>query len=286
MTDTLRPPPSARAEREIDRYHDIPHIDTAPPGTSMFRRRIRLVNIDASCTVGELEDDCHHFRVELRHDGATIISAAGHYLRGPWTTCQAAGEPLRSIEGHPLRPQASAIGSYTEARDNCTHLFDLTGLAMAQACRTQSERQYDMLVTDMQGPPSFAQEAVIWRDGVEVVRWQLEQREVVAPDAWAGIPLRNKFIRWAEERLDPDTAEAAVALRRVIDISMSRMGDLDRFDRADGVTGGPGTTMMGRCMTYSPQNVAIALRVKGSARSWHDHGHLMLADMHLREDRR
>ena len=107
---------------------------------------------------------------------------------------------------------------------------------MAQSLPPAGERQYDMLVTDMQDPPSFAQEAVIWCDGAEIVRWQLEQREVVAPAAWAGAPLRNKFIRWAEERLDPDTAEAAVALRRVIDIAMSRIGDLDRFDRADGVT--------------------------------------------------
>jgi hypothetical protein len=159
-------------------------------------------------------------------------------------------------------------------------LFDLTGLAMAQAFRPERQRQYDMLVTDMQGPPSFEQQAVIWRDGHEIVRWELEQREVVAPAAWAGAPLRNKFIKWAEERLDADTAEAAIALRRVIDIAMSRMGDLDRFDRAEGVTS---STMMGRCMTYSPQNVAVALRVKGSARSWQDHGHLMLADMHLRE---
>jgi hypothetical protein len=151
---------------------------------------------------------------------------------------------------------------------------------MAQAFRPQAERQYDLLVTDMQGPPAFAQQAVIWCDGTEVVRWELEQREIVAPAAWAGAPLRNKFIRWAEERLDPDTAEAVIALRRVIDISMSRIGDLDRFDRAEVVTG---SVMMGRCMTYSPQNVAVALRVKGSARSWHDHGHLMLADMHLRE---
>ena len=216
MTDTLQPPPSARADQVIDRYRDIPHIDASPPGTSLFRRRIRLVNVDSSYTVGELEDDCHHFRVELRHDRSTIVSAAGQYLRGPWTTCREAGEPLRAIEGRPMRPHASAIGGYADARDNCTHLFDLTGLAMAQALRPA------------------------------------------------------------------DTAETAIALRRVIDISMSRMGDLDRFDRAEGVTT---RVMMGRCMTYSPQNVAVALRVKGSARSWEHHGHLMLADMHLREPR-
>ena len=36
-----------------------------------------------------------------------------------------------------------------------------------------------MLVTDMQEPPSLAQEAVIWCDGDEIVRWELEQREIV-----------------------------------------------------------------------------------------------------------
>jgi hypothetical protein len=280
MADALHPPPSARVEQEIDRYRDIPHVEAAPPGTSMFWRRIRLVNIDSTITVGELEDDCHHFRVELHHDGATIIAAEGQYLRGPWTTCGKAGEPLRAIEGHPLRPRASAIGAYADARANCTHLFDLTGLAMAQSFRETAQRQYDMVVTDMQDPPSLAQEAVIWRDGDEIVRWELEQREVVRPAAWAGAPLRHKFIRWAEERLDPDTAEAAIALRRVIDISMSRTGNLDRFDRAEGVTS---SVMMGRCMTYSPQHVAVAVRVKGSARNWQHHGHLLLADMHLRD---
>ena len=281
MTDTLRPPPSARADHEIDRYHDVPHIEVAPPGTSMFRRRIRLVNVDSTCTVGELEDDCHHFRVELHHDGARIIAADGHHFRGPWTTCRHAPEPLRAIEGQPMRANASALGDYTDPRANCTHLFDLTGLAMAHSFRPEPERQYDMLVTDMTGP-TLAQEAVIWRDGEEIVRWQLEQREVVAPPEWAGAPLRNKFIRWAGERLDADTAEAAIALRRVIDIAMSRIADLDHVETAASITS---TDMMGRCMTYSPQHISVALRVKGSARSWEHHGHLLLSDMHLRQRR-
>jgi hypothetical protein len=280
MADVSYPPPSARAEHEIDRYRDIPHVDTAPPGTSMFCRRIRLINVDSNYTVGELEDDCHHFRIDLRHDGSTIVSAEGRYFRGPWTTCAKAGEPLRAIEGHPMRPVASAIGAYSDARANCTHLFDLTGLAMAHAFRAEEQRQYDMIVTDMQAPPSLTQDATIWRDGNEIVHWQLEQREVIGPAAWAGAPLRNKFIKWAEERLDADTAEAAIALRRVIDIAMSRTGNLDRFDRAEGVTS---SVMMGRCMTYSPQHVAVAVRVKGSARNWEHHGHLLLADMHLRD---
>jgi hypothetical protein len=75
MTDTLRPPPSARAEQVIDRYRDIPHR-RRPAEYEPFRRRIRLINVNASCTVGELEDDCR-FRVKRRHDPAD-----GQYLRG------------------------------------------------------------------------------------------------------------------------------------------------------------------------------------------------------------
>lgn len=280
MSDASHPPPSARADQAFDRYRDIPHVETAPPGTSMFRRRIRLINVDSTHTVGELEDDCHHFRIELGHDGSTIVSADGQYFRGPWTTCAKAGDPLRAIEGNPLRANASAIGEYTNARDNCTHMFDLAGLAMAHACRSSAQRQYDIVVTDMQEPPLLAQEAVIWRDGEEILRWELEQREIVRPPEWAGAPLRNKFIRWAEERLDSDEAEAAIALRRLIDIAMSRTADLDQFDRADGMMS---SLLMGRCMTYSPQNISIAVRIKGSTRNWEHHGHLLLADMHLRD---
>jgi hypothetical protein len=278
MTDTLRPPPSARTDHQFDRLHEIPHIEVAPPGTSLFRRRIRIVNVDSTTAVGELEDDCHHFRIELHHDSRTIITADGHHLRGPWSTCRHAPDPLRAIEGRPLQTRAAALGEYTDARANCTHLFDLAGLTMAHAARGGSERQYDMIVTDPRGPTS-AQEAVIWRDGDEIARWQLEQREIVAPADWAGAPLRNKFISWAEDRFEPDTAEAVIALRRIIDIALSRMADLDRIERAADVTT---VQMMGRCMTYSPEHIAVALRVKGSARSWEHHGHLMLADMHLR----
>jgi hypothetical protein len=278
MTDPLPAPPSARVDQPFDRFHDVPHIDTAPPGTSLFRRRIRLVNVDAGRTIGELEDDCHHFRIDLRHDGNRIERADGTYMRGPWTTCALAGEPLRAVEGRPLAARASAIGDYADARANCTHMFDLTGLAMAQARRAVRERQYDLVVTDWQGP-SLQQSATIWRDGETIVHWDLEQREVSGPADWVGAPLRNKFIRWAEDHFDADIAEAAIALRRVIDIAVSRTGDLDRFERAEGMTS---SVMMGRCMTYSPQYVPLAIRVKGSARNWEHHAPLMLADMHLR----
>lgn len=278
MAPRFDPPPSARLEREVDRWADVPDITTAPYGTSLFRRRIRLVNLTPERTAGELEDDCHHFRVDLHHDGSVIERVDGRYFRGPWSTCATAPSPLRAIEGRPLTERGSDVGRYTDPRANCTHLFDLTALAVTHAARRAArERQYDMVVTDTK---DSEQHAMLWRDGAPVLHWVLRDREIAEPGEWAGAPLRSKFIPWVEARHDADMAEAAIALRRIVDISMSRTGDLDRFNHATEMAN---TGLMGRCLTYTAENIPIAVRVKGSARNWEQHGHLMLADMHLRD---
>lgn len=276
-------PVAAIAERIIDRYRDVPDVSLAPPGTSMFCRRIRLVNESPTHAAGELEDDCHHFRVDLHHDGTIIERAIGTFMRGPWTTCAKSPEPLRAIEGKPLTARTSEVGRYTDARQNCTHQFDLAALAVAHATRLhERERQYDMAITDMTGE-ECEQSAALWRNGEVIVRWKLRNRELTAPPEWVGAPLRVKFIPWAESRFEPDYAEAVIALRRVLDIAMSRIGNLDRFDDAASMDG---TMMMGRCMTYTDENIPIAIRLKGSARNWEHHREFMLADMHLRGVRR
>src|SRR5688572_16745517 len=52
----------------------------------------------------------------------------GRAHRFPWTTCAAAVDPLRALEGTPLSTDATAAGAWTDPRANCTHLFDLAGL--------------------------------------------------------------------------------------------------------------------------------------------------------------
>ena len=65
----------------------------APPETGTLARSaagtlevvpwVRVVNLSPTHTAGELEDDFHHFRVDLTHDGTTIVKADGQYFRGP-----------------------------------------------------------------------------------------------------------------------------------------------------------------------------------------------------------
>lgn len=270
-------PPFARADRELDRTIAPCAYDT-PYGEGLYRRRIRLVNLAPTHAAGELEDDFHHFRVDLRHDGTTILEARGRYLRGPWTVCANAPEPLRAIESRPLTRSSTGIGAYTAARANCTHLFDLAGLVVAHATRADAERVYDVEITDPVGEEQSSR-ATMWRDGAVVLEWQLERFEIVAPKQWAAAPLRSGFIAWAEQNLDADTCEAAIALRRVIDIAIGRGGNLD-------LVSGPADVldiMEGKCQAFLPGNVEIGRRNVGSARHFRDHPELLLADMHLRD---
>jgi Protein of unknown function (DUF2889) len=271
------PPPSGHADAPVDRFVTPVAYET-PYGKGIFRRRLRLVNLTPTHTAGELEDDFHHFRVDLHHDGATIERADGQFFRGPWTVCAEAPDPLRAIEGRPLTRSSTGIGAYTAARDNCTHLFDLAGLVVAHAARAEATRQYDIELTDPSGP-ARASRGTIWRNGELVLEWQIEDSEIVSPPPWPDAPLRRGFIGWAEANLGEDEAEAAIALRRIIDIAIGRGGNLDLLDTAVQV----GDVMMGKCQAFSPAKIELGVRNRGSARDFKQHAELLLADMHLRD---
>jgi hypothetical protein len=276
MSDRPAPiyaPSGAPVDRRI-----APRAFDTPYGEGLYRRRIRLVNLAADRAAGELEDDFHHFRAEIRHDGATILAAEGTELRSPWSTCAFATEPLRAIEGHPIARSSTAIGRYAAARVNCTHLFDLAGLVVAHAARAQTERRYDIELTDPTGSRGTCR-ASMWRDGALVLEWAIAEGEIAGPAPWAGAPLRNGFIAWAEQRCDRDLAEAAIALRRIIDIARGRSADLDALDNAAAAS----DRMMGKCHTYSPATVDIAVRNRGSARHFAGHPELLLTDMEVRD---
>ena len=59
-----------------------------------FRRRIRIVGLDAHTVWGGLEDDFHHFEIRLAHDTTTVTDIAMEALRWPWATCPDAGANL------------------------------------------------------------------------------------------------------------------------------------------------------------------------------------------------
>lgn len=244
--------------------------------TGSYRRRIRAVMASPGVVEGGLEDDFHHFTVRLSHDGVLVTSVEAHAHRWPWTTCPDAAMPLRALEGMELSPRCLAVGTHADPKQNCTHMFDLAGLAVAHAARggpVGTTRQYDIEIpaAAQSGSPTKVR---CWRDGQLVHEWTLEGRSCVSPEPFASAPWRGGFLRWADETLDVDQAESAIVLRRACDIGMGRGMDLDAVDRADEME----ALMLGVCYTMQPAQIRVALRNKATIRDFDADPEALLAD--------
>jgi hypothetical protein len=51
-----------------------------------FRRRFRITPTPGS-VCSEVEDDFHHMRVTIAHDGVVARTVKASLLRAPWSTC-------------------------------------------------------------------------------------------------------------------------------------------------------------------------------------------------------
>ena len=240
-----------------------------PYGKGVFRRHIRLVAHDGVVSA-ELEDDFHHVRVRLEHDGERVVRCRGEALRIPWTTCPAAAAALTGLDGMPLVGSLLAVGRHTNQRLHCTHLFDTASLAVVHAALRREEREYRIGIPDRCGGRT---EARIARDGETIVAWTIEDQIITAPEPFAARPLfGGGLAQWAEHALDAETAEACLLLQRCCVISMGRMFDMDQVEHAGALPQSP----MGLCYTFQPERIGDALRNVGTSRDFSDRPHDLL----------
>jgi Protein of unknown function (DUF2889) len=223
-----------------------------------YRRRIELLTPSPSAVTGELEDSFHHFRVSLAHEGGRVTAVDGEAVRHPWSTCPDALAPLRALIGAPITADATAHGAHADARTTCTHWFDLAGLAMAQAGAGRTERRYAMTVGERDGAGRTV--AHLERDGSPVLQWDVDGTSVLGPEPFTGQAMGRGFLAWANATLDPETAEAAIVLRRGCRTSLGLLMDLDDYETAAEV----GHNLANTCHTFSTSVMGVALRMKGS----------------------
>jgi hypothetical protein len=239
-------------------------------GRGSYRRRI-LLRAESRRVTGDLEDDFHRFRVHVEHDGERIVRAEGEALRFPWTSCPGALVPLARLEGMGLLPSSRAAHEHTDPRAQCTHLFDLAGLAIASAARGTGTREYEIEVPDR---VEARTRAVLRRDGQPFLHWEIERSRIVAPEPFEGRSMGAGFLAWVQQALEPDVAEAALVLHRTCSISLGRLYDMDAVEgpSAFGVMAG------GACYTFSPGTMEQARRVVASARDVSRSPEALLAD--------
>lgn len=232
-------------------------------GDGLYRRRIRLSHQDAH-VLGELEDDCHGFRVRVGHDGDKVTAVTGDTPRIPMNTCAGAISPLQALVGIPLDTPAPDIVARVNPRSNCTHLYDLSLLAMAHASQDKAVREYDVEVHDRPrgGGPARAEVAL---DGVAMHRWMLDWTDIVEPAAWHGRPVLNGFSAWANEAFEGLEREAAFVLSKGVFVAFSRIYDMSA---SAGQSALEHESMLGACYSYSEGVVEHAVRRHDSVRDF------------------
>jgi hypothetical protein len=242
----------------VDRDISI-ELEAAFDSAPRFKRAVRLESRKGEVEA-EIEDDFHHFGVLLRHDGAEVTDVEAWAERFPWATCGGAAIAAKGFVGALLRPDPTWLYRHADAHLHCTHIFELTALALAQAAAGPGVRLYEAEVTD---PVEGGRRARIWRDGALLMSCDLEGDVIIAPASLAG---RSVFSFRSHELsgLGRDQAELFLLLRRVSSASRGRRQDLD----AIGHLGRLPQTL--RCYSSRPEQVAGAVRIQGATRDWSD----------------
>lgn len=229
-------------------------------GTGVFRRRVRIRAAARQVDV-EIEDSNHAFRLVLRHDRAHVTALEPDYVRYPFTTCPGSADGLARLVGLPL-DEAPDVRRRLETRSNCTHLVDMTALALAHVRDDGLQRLYDIAVDDEREGRTRARIAC---DGEPVHDWTVMRHAITEPAALAGRPMMQGFHAWARETFTGMPLEAAFALQRGYFVAQARRYDTSPErdhpalgdDMPDGV-----------CHSYSAPVVQHALRIEGSKRDF------------------
>lgn len=237
---------------------------SADYGSGIYRRRIRLAGAPGVVR-GEMEDNLHGMRCTIFHEGGQITDVQSESLRVPFDTCGGASQPLRALIGAAMTLDERELGHRAGVRRNCTHLLDLALLAIAQARRGESERQYDVAVTDeTESTPSLAS---VRLNGVLVHEWQIREAVFVEPAQWAGQLVLQGFAKWAGASFEGDELEAARVLQKGYFVACARRYNVAALD---GLPAIEETTMLGSCHSYSAGVVEQARRNHHTVRDFTD----------------
>lgn len=225
-----------------------------PKPWGSYRRAVRIMSCGAVVRA-EMEDDVHHFTLELAHADGIVATVTGEAIRTPWSICPGALARLSDLEGKPLDDLIAL--SANDRAQQCMHLFDLALLAARHAVKSDFATIYRVDGDFDHTPPRMR----LWRAGEEVLAWSIID-QCIAGSQYDGVPL-NRLASALKDATEQD-AEAALILRRASLIAAVRTLDLDQYRDADHVN--PHAPAV--CFARQPERSADAARVIGSGRDF------------------
>ncbi len=228
-----------------------------PKSPLVFYRRV-IFEVTATHCRAAMEDEHHHFVIELGHDGQRITAVTSTAHRTPWSVCPQAERRLQDFVGQPLRTRIAVKLDEIDGKQQCTHQYDLAMVALSQALRP-GRREY---VTRVSGGMHEYRHAQLWLDGNQVLEWHLRGTEIDSADAFDQRDLRN-ILPWADEHLDDATLEALYVQRRAVMVAASKGVNLDLISHAGVIM----SRQAGACFAFQPERADGAMRMIGSSRT-------------------
>lgn len=221
-----------------------------------FIRKIKI-NVHYNNSGGEvraaLEDDYHHLRIRLLFNNYKITAIESVSPRIPFISCPQAGDELTKLIGLNVHATSNDIIKMADASVQCTHLLDLSGLALALVAKGIKSRSY---LIHIPRHDCHKTQAHLTRDNQYHLSWSIENNTLInAPTPYAGISIGKGFAKWALHTLSDEEAEAALVLRRCAVISLGRLKNLDAIKHAKPT---------GVCYAQQPSRAAESTRVIGS----------------------
>lgn len=264
----------------------------------VFRRRV-IVDASANVVRAGVEDCFHHFELRLRHDGLAVTSIDPVARRTPWTLCPAAGQQLQQLVGLPIGADVHRRTNLPDAREHCTHWYELALLSMAHAARG-GRRQYDITVPDRKHRTALpylqpdgqvgmsghlvdgSTQGQLHRDGKLLLAWDIVDETIVNPGPCERQNLRTLGL-WAAHQatvgaFDDDYLEAVKQLRRGVHIAAGRIVPLDLIPNAS-----HNERQNGACFAQQPQRSFKAMRAIGATRDFSTSADPLLQDFDSKE---
>jgi hypothetical protein len=252
-----------------------------PSFDGQAHRLIDLRRTSSDVFTAWLIDDFHHFGVQITHDHKKIIDLSVRAQRFPYSSCAGAVNPAIEYIGALLPSRASEVGKWMSMRHQCTHIYDLLGLAAVHAAKAGPNCHYLTTIDDRSVVKVHRSgkrvlgtgRAVLSKNGAEVLTWIIDGNKVVSPHEWQSQSLGKGF-RDRTESMPIEIAEYANILRRAIMVAGGRSADRDaallpRDNKKPAL-----------CFTYQPPQRSTAEWIPSSLRDWSgsEDGRLIVSD--------
>lgn len=243
------------------RPSELPYTRNPEYGSGLCRRLIRVTGT-AGVVEAHLADNFHEMRCRIAHNGRVITAIDGTTIRVPTSACPAATNVLQKLVGVAITVPTADLYSGGQARRHCTHLYDLTVLALRHATLGTHDTLYEAIVPDETEHPVTL---TVSRNGTVCHRWTVRNGSIQLPASLSGETLDKGFAAWATRSFtDPDSFEAASILARTWLISIGRRY---RMETAAGEPIAGSKAMLGRCFAYDVTRAQSARYSSGNSRT-------------------